>query len=845
MSTGEYDVFLSHAWADGERPRQIAEALAQAGLRVWFDANRFDDCANITRTLTEGLARSKALLAYHSATYPLRRASQWELTAAFLAAQAEGDPRRRVLIVNPESGACHIHPIELRESRFLKPPHTAGEMQQLVKSVAEHVLQLATSFSVILPLTAPNWYGIKPVGSTRFVGRLQEMWQVHSLLRAAEVSQVPGASAGNSGVVQVQGLGGVGKSLLAEEYALHFGAAYPGGVFWLRAYGNDDSQTAMGPQEREALRSDQLRRIAACLGIHAHGLTGEQIEGALARKMAAEGKSCLWVVDDAPSGMDPVDLRRWFAPHPLARTLITTRSREYGSPARVIELSALTADEAHELLTSRRPPANESEDNEARLLAEDLGRHPLALDLTASALVSYGGDEPYRKIRKQLARRDDYALELATETAHALPAGHEKCISQTLLGSIRSLGDAGLDFLRLASVLAVAPIPASLVTAVFEVADGLDSDTAEQHQRKAFSDLTRASLINVAGEKQTERAVHPLLFRAMRFHEKAQPGRPQALRDAAVEALISDIARVAADQKLNQQIEFHVAHARHLASNPTSVNEAYLAGWLARYDYGRGEYASAEALYGREFLFHQDRQGPGRPDTLASMRHLGLALYAQGDLIAARKLHKEALEISRRVLGPQHPDTLTSMNDLATDLWAQGDSAGARKLLEVAIDISRFVLGPDHPDTFKSMSNLAVTLRAQGDFAGARKLQRDALDISRRVLGPEHPDTLTLMKNLAETLEDQGDFLPARRLLEEGLSVRRRALGPEHPDTSDSAWNLFIALQDSSDDAAARRVLNRDLRWLLDRNPTTLDAGQQKIREYVAQAAKDYPSVAR
>jgi hypothetical protein len=28
---------------------------------------------------------------------------------------------------------------------------------------------------------------------------------------------------------------GVGNSLLVEQYALRFAAAYPGGVFWLRA----------------------------------------------------------------------------------------------------------------------------------------------------------------------------------------------------------------------------------------------------------------------------------------------------------------------------------------------------------------------------------------------------------------------------------------------------------------------------------------------------------------------------------------------------------------------------------------------------------------------------------
>jgi hypothetical protein len=127
-----YDVFLSHAWADGDRPQQIANALTAAGLRVWFDATEINDFASITRAVTEGLAKSKALLAYYSATYPLRRACQWELTAAFLAAQTEGDPRRRVLVINPENGADHIHPIELRDAKFRNAPNTDDETQQLV-----------------------------------------------------------------------------------------------------------------------------------------------------------------------------------------------------------------------------------------------------------------------------------------------------------------------------------------------------------------------------------------------------------------------------------------------------------------------------------------------------------------------------------------------------------------------------------------------------------------------------------------------------------------------------------------------------------------------------------------
>ncbi len=134
-----YDVFLSHAWADGERPQQLADALTKAGLRLWFDAAEINDFASITHAVTEGLAKSKALLAYYCKTYPLRRACQWELTAAFLAAQTEGDPRRRVLVINPESGADHIHPIELRDAKFRNAPNTDGEMQQLVQAIVKHV----------------------------------------------------------------------------------------------------------------------------------------------------------------------------------------------------------------------------------------------------------------------------------------------------------------------------------------------------------------------------------------------------------------------------------------------------------------------------------------------------------------------------------------------------------------------------------------------------------------------------------------------------------------------------------------------------------------------------------
>jgi len=864
-----YDVFLSHAWADGDRPQQIADALAEEGLRVWFDAGEINDFASITNAVTAGLARSKALLAYYSKTYPLRRACQWELTAAFLAAQIEGDPRRRVLVINPENGTDHIHPIELRDAKSRKAPNDEGTaLLELVRSVVQHVAALEGPLADIRPLTPPPWHGIKPLRYERFVGRFQEMWAMHSSLHETTVVQTTGAS--GQDIAQVTGLGGIAKSLLAREYALRFGNAYPGGIFWLSAYGNDDAKAALSDEGRDAERGGQLSNFAQDFGIDVTGKSAEDIRGALAREIDKRGQLCLWIVDDLPSGLNTQAFADWCAPHPLARTLITTRSRAYGALAKRVDLSALAPEEAYQLLTSRKNPIGEAEQEQARALAKDLGYHALALDVSASALVSYGGDAPYREFRKELSDKNDDALELSTELADALPNGHEASIAQTMLRSIRNLGEEGQDFLRLASVLAVAPIPASLVTLVLERADepanvlgavlklfaGKSKDRREspvQRQRKAFHDVTAASLAEISGEKQEARSVHTLVSRAVRFHQKNAPERAQTLRAAAVLALWAEIARAAEDPRLHKEIEFHVAHARQVAATPTTVNDVYLASWVARYDYARGAYASALNLWERELEFLRRELGPEHPQTLTSMNNLAETRRARGDWPRALELQEDVLAVRRRVLGPEHPETLGAMNNLATTLKAQGDFARARVVQEKVLDVSRRVLGPDHPDTLGGMNNLASTLRAQGDFAGAgtlseaaldvcrrvvgpehrytliamhnvaaalhaqgdsaraRELQEETLGISRRVLGPEHPDTLNLMNDLAATFSVQGDFARARKLQEEVLRVIRDVLGPEHPDTLNAMNNLGVTLQAQGDLAAARKLQEETL----------------------------------
>jgi hypothetical protein len=391
----QYDLFVSYARADSARVAPLVTALRAVGLKVWFDETDVADFQGITDAISRDLANAKALLAFYSAIYPTRRACQWELTAAFLAAQREGDPRRRVLVVNPEPRSDHLQPIELRDARFRTAPQPEDVVgfSELARAVAEVVAQLRGSFAGVRPLAAPPWYGAKGLGSNRFVGRIQAFWELHSALFANDAALITGAVA--PGHVQVRGMGGIGKSLLAEEYALRFGAAFPGGVFVIR--GTRD-------------RGNQLSEFAARLGLAIKGRDAAWIEGRLDTTLREANQAYLWLVDDLPGSLSENDRRLWLAPNGLGKTLITTRSREYSSVGRTLDLGILDPEEAYQLLTVRRRPVGSTEEAAAHTLARELGFHALAIDVAGGAIDKLRGREGFaafleRVQKAPLARR--------------------------------------------------------------------------------------------------------------------------------------------------------------------------------------------------------------------------------------------------------------------------------------------------------------------------------------------------------------------------------------------------------------------------------------------------------
>jgi tetratricopeptide (TPR) repeat protein len=821
-----YDVFLSYTWADRDAVERLAQALRDHGLAVFVDDPEIDDFARITTTITQALANATVLLVYYSAAYPTRRACQWELTAAYLAASRAGDPGRRILVINPEPTPDHLHPGELRDALFRHAPDDQAALNELAQAVADHVHGLTGPLGQVAPLTPARWLPTQGLGSTRFVGRLPEMWQLHSALHPATTQLTVGHT--GPAVAQVRGLGGIGKSLLAEEYALRFGAAYPGGVFWLRAYGSHDQSDLPG-EELDARRHDEVRRLADLLGVQTGQLTPDQVTGAVAQRIQEADKPCLWVVDDLPEGLDAQQVRAWLAPHPLAATLFTTRSKAYGALAAVIELDVLAEQDAVELLTSRRLPTSEDETQAAHGIVEALGLHALAVDVAGAALATQQGLVSYADFRWNLAESDEDELELVAELADALPNGHEASITRTLLRSVNQLAEEGRDFLRLAASLAPTPIPAELIAAVLAQADTLDATQATRRAGHAVAQAAGLSLATKAAADDEGAAwlVHALVTRTVRFQEPA-PQRAAALRAAAI-AVLTGRLRAIVDARAYVGLQVVVPHARELVGHVDTTAEADLLGWVARYDVERGDFRPAETLYRQQLDARQRLLDPDHPDILQSMNNLATTLHDLGDLPAARDLHQQALNIAQRVLGPDHPDTLASMDNLAEAVRAlEDDPAAAADLHQRVLDARRQRLGRNHPDTLGSMNHLAEALYDLGELLEARDLHLQALDTARQVLGPDHRNTLTSMNNLAKTLQALRDFAAARDLHRQAFDARRQVLGPDHPDTLQSMNNLAVALRDLGDLLAAKQLLEQVVNAFKQRlgpdHPTTLSS---------------------
>ncbi|KAF2132449.1 hypothetical protein P153DRAFT_335387 [Dothidotthia symphoricarpi CBS 119687] len=174
-----------------------------------------------------------------------------------------------------------------------------------------------------------------------------------------------------------------------------------------------------------------------------------------------------------------------------------------------------------------------------------------------------------------------------------------------------------------------------------------------------------------------------------------------------------------------------------------------------------------------------------RPETKSSLLDWAellyrAASYANGkkNIADAEALALKSLEVHTQILGQEHKHTLCSMN---------------------AVGLA-YNLRVDHLETLRSMSNLAATYSGQGRWDAAEELEVQVLEARRKKPGTDHPDTLINMNNLASTWKSQGRDAEAICLMRECVQLKQQVLGADHPDFMNSS--TFLARWEADRDRA-------------------------------------------
>ena len=233
---------------------------------------------------------------------------------------------------------------------------------------------------------------------------------------------------------------------------------------------------------------------------------------------------------------------------------------------------------------------------------------------------------------------------------------------------------------------------------------------------------------------------------------------------------------------------------QHLSADDLAVATS-LSNLAGLYFY-QDRYQQAASLVGSAFAIRKQRLGAEHPETMESLKHLALLYCRQEQYEQAEPLLQQSLSISERYMGQVSPSTANKMNNLAILYLGQEQYDKAEPLLKRAFSINKRCLGAEHPETARTMENLALVYLKQGRAKRAEPLLFRALYIHAQHSGLESPDIAYPLYGLAELCRVQKKYEQAELLHRQALSIRQQCLGEKHLDTAESLHGLADLYRD-------------------------------------------------
>ncbi|MHC5597694.1 MAG: tetratricopeptide repeat protein, partial [Nostoc sp.] len=504
----------------------------------------------------------------------------------------------------------------------------------------------------------------------KFVGREAELQKLHQLLQTSR--QVA--------IVAVAGMGGVGKTELATQYAKQHLQNYQGGVCWLSAQGID--------VRIQILRFFELKF---------NRIVPDDWELADRLRYCWEN----WQQGEVLLVFDNVtDYKTQVQPYlppesPRFKVLLTTRLG-FDRTLPQLPLGVLKPLAAMKLLKSLVDRERlKSEPWVARRICKSLGYLPLALELVGRYLDTML-DLSLETLLKRLGKK---RLEHEAIAKTNPLMRYEYGVAEAFALSWEQLNENAQSLGCWLSLYALADIPFSV--------EGIEDDEEQELWEKAIAELRKLHLIQ--WQRKGIYRLHPLIrqFFQMKLDESIEA-------DKVKTAFVAQMVEVAKQipQQPNREYIFNLTpHIPHLAEVATHLSQ-YLSdegliwpftslGWFYQ---GQGFYQQAEPWYKLCLKVAENRFGLEHPDVATSLNNLAELYRSTGRYSKAEPLYQQALELTKRLLGDNHPNVAANLNNLALLYSDTGHYSKAEPLYQQALELTKRLLGDNHPNVAANLN---------------------------------------------------------------------------------------------------------------------------------------------
>ncbi|MDV3351271.1 tetratricopeptide repeat protein [Leptothoe sp. LEGE 181152] len=607
-----------------------------------------------------------------------------------------------------------------------------------------------------------------------FTGRKSLLEQLHKQLNQETVTAITQVQA-------ISGLGGIGKTQTAVEYAYRYKQHYSY-VFWVNA----DTQSNL---------TTDFANLANQLVLPiAQGTQEEKIPAV--RAWLAHNNNWLLIFDnvDTPSLLPPI-----IPSNPKGKILVTSRAKSFVQIGikKPIALDVMSTEEGIEFLINRTDCEEiDTEREAASELTHELGGLPLALE-QAGAYI-YHREKTVQWYLKHYRKQGVALLEKYKPETGRYDKSSVLRTWAINFEAVEAENPASTELLKFSAFLAPDDIPYDILIkgashlgqTLREYLQAEDDEEALMAVEDLIDPLSRYSLVRWEIPRRCY-SLHRMVQAVVR------DGIDRATKvqwiESAMEALIAaypgnGFMHWDMCAKLLPHCFRTIEQAEQIAIKSETLGQI-LSG-ISNYLNSQGRYGEAEPLYQESLVLHKQLFGDLHPTVATSLYNLAVLYHNQGRYNESAPLHQEVLTMRQQLLDEAHPDIANSLNSLASLYKDQGYYSEAESFYQEALRLRKQLLGDAHPNVANSFNSLASLYYAQGRYSEAESLYQESLALYKQLLGDIHPDVAGVLNNLASLYHNQGCYDKAKLFYQEVLSMQKHLLGDLHPSVANSLSNL-------------------------------------------------------